>query len=132
VYTGGKPEHEALKAVQNDAEFFRKQRDDVLKVIELELQDIQHARENQADDNVTKHLSYVVMGINPFLIGACVWALIYVAQSDMDVGLIATLSAMLGGAINNFFQERQQVMNFRFGSSLGSKLKNLTGKGKGL
>lgn len=128
AYTGGKPAHEALKAVENDKEFFMAQKKDILSVIELEVRDIQHARENQCEDEVTKYLSFIVMCVNPLLIAGCVWALISVAESDMDVGLITTISAVLGGAINNFFQERQQVMNFRFGSSLGSKLKNLIKK----
>lgn len=131
-YTGAESQHEALKQVENDQTFWNQQHGKIIKLIEIEVADVQHAREH-VNDGVTKHLSYFVMLSNPVWIGLCIWGLIYLSEQPISSDMKVALSAVLGGAINNFFQERQQVMNFRFGSSLGSKLKNMFGKeGKGL
>ena len=128
TYAGIKDPEQALKKVQEDKQFWEAQRSKIVDIVKMELADIQHAREHVNDD-VTKRLSYMVMVCNPVFIGLCVWALIWVSTSTLDSGLITAISAVLGGAINNFFQERQQVMNFRFGSSLGSKIKALQNTG---
>lgn len=104
-------------------EFFLKQRAQVIELAESRIADVQHARKFKNDEVNTK-ISYTVMWVNPFLIVLGIVALIYVTTSlELDGGLLATISAVLGGWLNQLYQERQQVMNFHFGSSLGSKLK---------
>lgn len=121
-------ELEAVKKVENDREFFMQHRKDFLSLIDMELKDIQHAREHNQEDGVVKNLSYIVMIVNPFLIALCIGALIYVSTAGLAGAVTATVSATLGAAINHFFLERQQVMNYRFGSSLGSKMKNMSNR----
>lgn len=103
--------------------FWLKQREQILKLVELELSDVQDAREKTNDILNTK-LSLLVMYVNPVLIVIGISALVYVTlQLELNGGLLATISAVLGGWLNQLYQERQQVMNFHFGSSMGSKLK---------
>lgn len=124
------PAIEAIKKVDSSAEmeFWKEQRQSVIDVIKLEVEDIQHAREHNQEDGVVRNLSYLVMWINPIFIALCICALIYVSTAGLASGVLATVAATLGAAINHFFQERQQVMNYRFGSSLGSKLKSFLQK----
>lgn len=48
-------------------------------------------------------------------------AIVYFMQNEPN--LIAIVSQIIGIAIGNLFAERQSIVNFYFGSSLGSKLK---------
>jgi hypothetical protein len=64
------------------------------------------------------------MHLNPLLIGVGVYAFIYVMQLDLSKDVSMALSALIGGIVNQLMQERQQVMNYRFGSTIGSKLKD--------
>lgn len=121
--TGIDDAEQALKAVESSPEFFIKQQDDIVAMLQSELKDVQHAREH-ANDEVTKNLSYVVMYLNPLLIGLGVYAFIYVMQLDLSKDVSMALSALIGGIVNQLMQERQQVMNYRFGSAIGSKLKD--------
>jgi hypothetical protein len=121
--TGIDDAEQALKAVESSPEFFIKQQDNIVAMLQSELKDVQHAREHN-NDEVTKNLSYVVMYLNPLLIGLGVYAFIYVMQLDLSKDVSMALSALIGGIINQLMQERQQVMNYRFGSAIGSKLKD--------
>jgi hypothetical protein len=64
------------------------------------------------------------MYLNPLLIGVGVYAFIHVMQLDLSKDVSMALSALIGGIVNQLMQERQQVMNYRFGSTIGSKLKD--------
>jgi len=122
-FTGESDPQKALSKVQDSPEFFKLHEQSILKELELHLEDIQHAREHN-NDEVTKNLSYVVMYLNPLLIGVGVYAFIYVMQLDLSKDVSMALSALIGGIVNQLMQERQQVMNYRFGSTIGSKLKD--------
>jgi hypothetical protein len=122
-FTGESDPQEALNKVQDSPEFFKLHEQSILKELEFRLEDIQHAREHN-NDEVTRNLSYVVMYLNPLLIGVGVYAFIYVMQLDLSKDVSMALSALIGGIVNQLMQERQQVMNYRFGSTIGSKLKD--------
>lgn len=109
---------------QAGSKFFLEQREQILELAQLQTKDIQHARKYQ-NEPVNTHISYTVMWVNPVLIVLGIFALVYVTtELNLAAGLLATISAVIGGWLNQLYQERQQVMNFHFGSSLGSKLKN--------
>lgn len=122
-FTGESDPQKALNKVQDSPEFFKLHEQSILKELELHLEDIQHAREHN-NDEVTRNLSYVVMYLNPLLIAAGVYAFIYVMKLDLSKDVSMALSALIGGIVNQLMQERQQVMNYRFGSTIGSKLKD--------
>ena len=121
-FTGESDQQAALKKVENSSEFFEIHSDSILKELELHLDDIQHAREH--NDNVTSNLSYLVMLLNPLFICAGVYAFIYVMSLDLDEGTKMAISALIGSIVTHLLQERQQVMNHRFGSAIGSRLKD--------
>ena len=50
-------------------------------------------------------------------------AIVYYMQENPN--LIAIVSQIIGIAIGNLFAERQSIVNFFFGSSLGSKIKDI-------
>lgn len=126
-FTGEQDAQEALKKVENSPEFFSVNSDAILKELELQLEDIQHAREHN-NDAVTRNLSYAVMALNPLFIAAGVYAFIEVMNADLSKDVSMALSALIGGIISQLLQERQQVMNYRFGSAIGSKLKDFMKK----
>ena len=123
-FTGEPDPQKALSKVQDSPEFFKLHEQSILKELELHLEDIQHAREHN-NDEVSRKLSFVVMYLNPLLIAACVYAFIYViGLEDVDEGTKMAISALIGSIVTHLLQERQQVMNYRFGSTIGSKLKD--------
>lgn len=127
-YTGVKDPEQALGIIGNDKDFWDKNSDKVFSLLEAEIRDVQHSREHNNDD-VTKRLSYLIMVVNPILIAAGIYAFIYVMSIDLEKDTSMALSALIGSVITHLLQERQQVMNFRFGSTIGSKLKDLMKKG---
>ncbi len=59
------------------------------------------------------------------LMAAIQVAVIILAKKyDLDVTIVAIVSNILGLVINSLISERQSVVGFFFGSSLGSKMKN--------
>ncbi|UIS54087.1 putative DNA topoisomerase [Edwardsiella phage vB_EpP_ZHX] len=97
----------------------------VADVLQMQVNDIQHARETLRDDATTSKLAYLIMFGNIPLIGGSIALLVWVTTSGMTEGTLATVSAIIGGCLNQLYQERQQVMNYRFGSSVGEKLRGL-------
>ena len=123
--TGNTDAELALKAYKPSTADLAALRADVLSVITLEVKDIQHAREVHKDDTVTDHLSYQVMYLNPIYICIGIGSIVWLCTQSLPNGVLATASALIGAGLNQLYQERQQVMNYRFGSSLGEKLKEL-------
>lgn len=73
----------------------------------------------------TDKLSFQIMRENLIIIGILViieFGAIYFLRDNG--GLVATISGLIGAIINSLLAERQAVSNFRFGSSIGSKIKN--------
>jgi len=95
---------------------------EVLELVKLEVQDVQHAREH-TDDKATQRLGWLVMWTSIPQIMICLGTLSYITTLNLAAGVLSTISALVGGYVNQLYQERQQVMNYRFGSSLGSKTK---------
>lgn len=97
----------------------------VTAVMQMQVGDVQHARETLKDDHTTSKLAYLVMVGNVPLIMLCIGLLVWVTSVDLSDGQLAAVSAIIGGCLNQLYQERQQVMNYRFGSSIGEKLRGL-------
>lgn len=126
--TGLSDPEEALENFNPSPEDIAALRSDVLKLIEMEIGDVQHARVNNKHEKLTENVAYGIMYGNLVLIAALIGVFAWVATSDLDTAFASTLSAMIGGALNQLYQERQQVAGYLFGSSLGSKLKSMIGK----
>ena len=105
-----------------------KLRSDVLKLVEMQVDDVQHARDNNEHKELTENVAYAIMYGNLAVIACLIGGFAWVASSDLAVSAASTLSAIIGGALNQLYQERQQVAGYLYGSSLGSKLKDLTYK----
>jgi hypothetical protein len=78
----------------------------------------------------TDKLSYQIMRDNLVIIGVLVFMQIVVVMFIPNPALVATISTLIGAIVNSLLSERQSVVNFRFGSSIGSKMKNLLNKDK--
>jgi len=114
------------KSLAKSSEEQQKLADNVLSLVKLEVEDVQDAREHFTGDAATDRLTYFVMLGNLPLVGTCVGVLVWVTMMDLDGGKLTAISALIGGVIQQLLQERQQVMNYRFGSSIGEKVKNFT------
>lgn len=120
-YDDAMSEFEAVAKPEHFAEI----RSDILKLVEMQVKDVQHARENNEHKALTENVAYGIMYGNLILIAVLIGLFAWVASSDLAVSAASTLSAIIGGALNQLYQERQQVAGYLFGSSLGSKLKDL-------
>lgn len=96
-----------------------------------ELEDNKVERYNSAHDSYKVHhqatddLSRQIMRDNLIIIGILVVVQVMAIMYIPDVALVASVSALVGAIVNSLLAERQSVVNFRFGSSIGSKLKSL-------
>lgn len=97
---------------------------EVLDLVKLQIQDVQHAREHNTDYKATQKLGWLVMVSSIPQVLVCLGALSYITTLNLEASVLAAVSALVGGYLNQLYQERQQVMNYRFGSSLGSKTKS--------
>lgn len=96
-----------------------------------ELEDNKIEKYSIAHNSYDKHseatdkLSSQIMKDNLIIIGVLVLlqcGIIYFLKEYAE--LIAVVSGLIGAVINSLLSERQSVVNFRFGSSIGSKLKD--------
>lgn len=125
-----------IKAMEDDPETKIK-----LQSLALEkLKEDNRHKEAVADDAATKYavahnsysvhheatdkLSYQIMRENLIIIALLVLAQIGAVMYIADAALVATVSTLIGAIVNSLLSERQSVANFRFGSSIGSKMKN--------
>tara|TARA_R110002096_G_C14154638_1_gene684330 strand:- start:44 stop:547 length:504 start_codon:yes stop_codon:yes gene_type:complete len=96
---------------------------DLFKLIDLELKDTQDARDMYKETNhdVADFVAKRVIKFNLWVVlGAIiieVFSVIYIE----DKVLIAIISGAIGSLTTALLQERQQIINFFFGSSKGSK-----------
>lgn len=96
---------------------------DFFKLIELELKDTASARDmyKETDHDVADFVAKRVINYNLWVVlGAIVIEVFSVIYID-DKVLIAIISGAVGSFTTALLQERQQVINFFFGSSKGSK-----------
>lgn len=97
-----------------------------MQLIQLAYDDLKSARsmyQSTGHDQADKIAAHVIkwnaplVGVLLLLYGA---ALVYIN----DAGTAQAVGTLLGGSVAALWQERQAVMGFFFGSSLGSKLKD--------
>ena len=128
--TGREDPKEALEIWDPDTspELKEKLRADILSLVEMQIKDVQHAREFNKYEGLTENVAYGIMYGNLVLIACLIGLFARVASSSLTVSAASTLSAIIGGALNQLYQERQQVTGYLFGSAVGSKLKDLLKK----
>ncbi|AWD90283.1 hypothetical protein [Dickeya phage Amaethon] len=102
--------------------------DSVFQVLKLETDDLKDARQHFSGDKASDRLTYLVMIGNLPLVASLVCALIWISTLELSEGKLTALAALIGGIVQNLLQERQQVMNYRFGSTISDKFKQLTNK----
>jgi hypothetical protein len=99
------------------------QADAYLTVLEIEMNDIASARDmyKTTDHEMADYVATRVINWNIWaVIGAVIIEIFTVIYLE-DKVLIAIISGAIGGITTALLQERQQVINFFFGSSQGSK-----------
>lgn len=114
--------------LENDRQKQQQLSDNILAVLTLEADDMKDARQHFAGDKASDRLTYLVMIGNLPLVATLVAALIWISTLELSEGKLTALAALIGGIVQNLLQERQQVMNYRFGSTISDKFKQLTGK----
>ena len=98
------------------------------KYIEVETSDKQNARVSnhlyEMQSEIGKKIFLQTSILIPLLIIVDILLVVY--SSDLKVGeaSIAVVSTAIGIALNNAYRERQSMIEFLYGSSVGSKLKD--------
>ena len=96
---------------------------------QLQAEDLKNARDaykvhHEQADEVAKS----IMGRNLptvfFLVLCNIFAVMYARYIELPGELVAVISNLIGVVIGQLLSERQSVVGFFFGSSLGSKMKN--------
>jgi hypothetical protein len=110
--------------IKKDDTISPEQEKEAFKLIELDYQDRAGAREmykveNQMADSIAKRV--IVWNLWIVFIALLIEILVVIYMEDKT--LIAIISSAIGGLTTALLQERQQVINFFFGSSIGSKNK---------
>ena len=113
--------------IQKDPDISKEQELAIEKAITLEYQDLADARDmyKTTGHEMTDHIAKNIIKLNlPTIIGLVLANVAAVMLLDGKGEVIAIVSNFIGIAIGNLFSERQSVVNFFFGSSVGSKLKD--------
>ncbi len=94
-------------------------------LIFAELKDVKSARDMYSNKNeMADKIANRIISINQWLVLLLIAANCAVATFVKDSSLAMTLGSLISFSIGALWQERQQVIGFFFGSSLGSKLKS--------
>lgn len=115
---------DAWNKVKDDETFIKSQESEIFKILEMETQDIQHAREHTMNEH-TMSLARHVLAWSPLYILVCLCLIVSAPIVFADPVIVAAVTGPAGAALGSFFQERQQVYAYIFGSSIGSKLKGM-------
>jgi len=113
--------------IQKDPDITKEQELAIEKAITLEYQDLADARDmyKTTGHEMTDFIATNIIKKNlPYIIGLVVANVAAVMVLKGQGEIIAIVSNFIGIAIANLFMERQSVVNFFFGSSVGSKLKD--------
>jgi len=113
--------------IQKDPKISQEQELAIEKAITLEYQDMADARDmyKTTGHEMTDFIAKDIIKKNlPYIIGLVVANIAAVMILKGQGEIIAIVSNFIGIAIANLFMERQSVVNFFFGSSVGSKLKD--------
>jgi len=76
------------------------------------------------DHKQTDKIAESVMHNNLWMVAVALIVLVGVVNYVEDGALVAVISSVVGGVINGLMSERRDVINFHFGSSMGSKSKD--------
>jgi hypothetical protein len=77
---------------------------------------------NEMADNIAKR---IIERNLPYIAVLVILNLVLIYYMKTEVALLAIASNIIGITIGNLFQERQAIVNFFFGSSIGSKQKTM-------
>lgn len=96
--------------------------------VNLEVGDKQNARGNnhlyEMQTEIGKKIFIQTSIIIPLLIMIDLLLVSYASDLKLSEAMIAGVSTLIGIALNNAYRERQSIIEFLFGSSIGSKLKD--------
>ena len=126
---------EAIGIISNDsnnAGLSREEADQFFKLVELEYKDVANARHTykETDHKVADFVAKKVINYNLWVVLAAILVEVLAVVYIDDKVLIAIISGAVGGLVTALLQERQQIINFFFGSSMGSKNKQVLLKNK--
>ena len=126
---------EAIGIISNDsnnAGLSREEADQFFKLVELEYKDVANARHTykETDHKVADFVAKKVINYNLWVVLAAILVEVLAVVYIDDKVLIAIVSGAVGGLVTALLQERQQIINFFFGSSMGSKNKQVLLKNK--
>lgn len=112
----------------NNAGLTKEEAHEFFKLAELELKDIANARNmyTDTDNDTANFIAKRVINYNLWVVILAVNIEILTVIYMDDKTLIAIVSSAVGAFTTALLQERQQIINFFFGSSLGSKKKTDT------
>ena len=123
------PEKALEKIIQQERlkrEFKLQLMDRENELILAHLHDIQDARQMYiSKSHMADKIADRVIKTNHWLVASLLIANGVVLVLVTDKVVAVALGNLIGGCISHLWQERQQVMQFCFGSSLGSKMKSL-------
>ena len=136
---GVENEPEAIdKALKNDPDAFLKLKElelkesDSLRAQVLALAKLENEKYTKAHDTYqTKNdmadiiADRIIKRNLPYIVVLVITNLVLIYFMKTEVALLAIASNIIGITIGNLFSERQAIVNFFFGSSLGSKQKSL-------
>jgi|TARA_R110000803_G_C11780009_1_gene296483 hypothetical protein len=111
--------------IKKDDGISAEQEKEAYKLIELDYQDRAGAREMyKAENKMADEIAKRVIVWNLWIVFLAIVIEILVVIYMQEKTLIAIISSAIGGLTTALLQERQQVINFFFGSSIGSKTKD--------
>jgi len=105
---------------------------EALSLLQMDMQDLANARDmyKSTDHEMADYVAQRVITYNLWVVMAALVIEILCVMYLEDKVLIAIISGAVGGITTALLQERQQVINFFFGSSMGSKSKTKLLNGK--
>ena len=96
--------------------------------VNLEVNDKQNAKGSnhlyELQTDIGKRIFIQTSIIIPLLIMINVLLISYAADLKLGEAMISMVSTLIGIALNNAYRERQSMIEFLFGSSIGSKMKD--------
>jgi len=134
----GKKKDDALKAIENDPNLALQYKKAVMsdkhKLDEMFLEDRQNARDMSVKSDkmadLANDVAKRIMKTNLPFVFLLILAQCLVMVFVPDKTIVALASNAIGFVLNALLNERQAVVGFLFGSSMGSKLKTIIEKNK--
>lgn len=124
------PSNGALGIVKNlinkDSSLSPELKIEALRLLEMDLEEIKDARDmyKNTDHKMADKIADRVINYNLWVVMVAIIIEIFSVMYINDKVLIAIISGAIGSVTTALLQERQQVINFFFGSSRGSKEKD--------